>query len=290
MAVLINGKKLAEELREEIKADVSKLKRRPGVAVIIIGDDPASQMYVRNKKKDCMDVGILSREFVYPRSITEEELLYRINKLNQDEDIDGILIQLPIPAHIDESRVIRAIDPSKDVDCFHPYNVGEMLLGEPGLWPCTPSGIMQLLKAYNIDVAGKNCVVVGRSNIVGKPMGLMMLREDATVTFCHSKTENLAEKTSKADILISAVGQIGLIRGNMVKEGAVVIDVAMNRDPVTKKFSGDVVFDEVEPKASFITPVPGGVGPMTRTVLLKNIVFASKNHQKQWLKNEDENL
>lgn len=280
MAVIIDGKALAEQLREEIKQDVATLKRRPGVAVIIIGDDPASQMYVRNKKKDCMNVGILSREFVYPTSITEEELLYRINKLNHDEDIDGILIQLPIPDHIDEYRVIRAIDPSKDVDCFHPYNVGEMLLGEPGLWPCTPSGIMQILKSYNIEVTGKNCVVVGRSNIVGKPMGLMMLREDATVTFCHSKTPDLAEKTRKADILISAVGHLNLITGDMVKEGAVVIDVAMNRDPVTKKFSGDVVFDEVEPKASYITPVPGGVGPMTRTVLLKNIVYAAQQHQK----------
>lgn len=281
MATIIDGKMLAEKLREEIKNEVAKMKRRPGVAVIIIGDDPASQMYVRNKKRDCLNVGILSREFVYPRSITEEELLYRINKLNNDEDIDGILIQLPIPDHIDESRVIRAIDPSKDVDCFHPYNVGEMLLGEPGLWPCTPSGIMQILKEYKIPVKGRNCVVVGRSNIVGKPMGLMMLREDATVTFCHSKTENLAATTRKADILISAVGQLNLITGDMIKEGAVVIDVAMNRDPLTKKFSGDVVFDEAVEKASYITPVPGGVGPMTRAVLLQNILYAAKEHQKK---------
>ena len=277
MAILIDGKQLAIDTRAKIKEDAAKLPRRPGLAVILVGEDPASQVYVRNKERDCIQCGFAGQTFRM-EDCSEEELLELIDRLNKSETIDGILVQLPLPKNINERRVLEAIDPNKDVDAFHPENVGRMIVGKPVLWPCTPAGVMEMFHAYGIDLTGKHCVVVGRSNIVGKPMGLLMLREDATVTFCHSKTPNLAEKTRTADVLVVAAGHQGLISADMVKEGAVVIDVAMNRDPETGKFTGDVLFDEVEKKASYITPVPGDVGPMTRAILMKNVYAAARHN------------
>lgn len=276
MAILIDGKHLAKELRQQIRDEAAKLPRRPGLAVILVGEDPASQVYVRNKEKDCVQCGFSGQTYRMD-TCTEEELLALIQRLNNDPLTDGILVQLPLPADIDERRVLESIRPDKDVDAFHPENVGRMVVGEPYLWPCTPGGIMELFRAHDISLAGKVCVMVGRSNIVGKPMGLLMLRENATVIFCHSKTENLAQMTRQADVLVVAAGKRNLITADMVKEGAVVIDVAMNRDPETGAFTGDVVFDEVEKKASYITPVPGGVGPMTRAILMRNVLAAAKH-------------
>ena len=276
MAIIIDGKALAEKICAEIAEETAGLPRRPTLAAILVGDDPASQIYVRNKEKDCLKCGIVSRRFELPEATEQEELLRLIGKLNGDAAVDGILVQLPLPAHIDESVIINAILPEKDIDAFHPTNVGRMIVGEPLLWPCTPAGIIELLHAYGIDPDGRICVIVGRSNIVGRPMGLLLLRENGTVIYCHTHTPELAALTRQADILVVAAGCPRLIRGDMVKEGAVVIDVAMNRDPVTGKFFGDVVFDEVEPRASFITPVPGGVGPMTRAMLMRNILTAAK--------------
>ena len=233
---------------------------------------------MKNKTKDCDECSYLSRRFDLPADISEEHLLGIIDKLNKDSAIDGILVQLPLPEHMDEKRIIEAISPEKDVDVFHPMNVGRMVRGDAKLWPCTPSGIMELLRAYHISVEGKHCVMVGRSNIVGKPMGLLLLKENGTVTYCHRKTQDLASFTQQADVLIVAAGCKGLITGEMVKEGAVVIDVAMNRDESTGKFTGDVLFEEVAPKAAYITPVPGGVGPMTRAMLMKNVLTLAKIH------------
>ena len=278
MAVILDGKALAAEIRRKIREDAGKLPRRPGLAVILVGDDPASQLYVKNKTKDCDECSYLSRRFDLPADISEEHLLGIIDKLNKDSAIDGILVQLPLPEHMDERRIIEAISPEKDVDVFHPMNVGRMVRGDAKLWPCTPSGIMELLRAYHISVEGKHCVMVGRSNIVGKPMGLLLLKENGTVTYCHRKTQDLASFTRQADVLIVAAGCKGLIAGEMVKEGAVVIDVAMNRDESTGKFTGDVLFEEAAPKAAYITPVPGGVGPMTRAMLMKNVLTLAKIH------------
>ena len=278
MATIIDGKKVASEIRSKIIDESKQLPRKPGLAVILIGDDPASRLYVSNKEKDCTECGFISREYKLPIETTQEELLKIIYLLNKDETIDGILVQLPIPDHIDERTIIEAIDPNKDVDAFHPVNVGKMIVGEPVLWPCTPAGIMELFNAYNISLEGKICVMVGRSNIVGKPMTLLMLRHNGTVISCHSYTKNLPDITRQADVLVVATGNLNLITGDMVKDGAVVIDVAMNRDPQTGKFTGDVVFSEVSEKASFITPVPGGVGPMTRAILMRNILTAAKMH------------
>lgn len=278
MATLIDGKAVAKRIRAEITAEAERLPRKPGLAVILVGEDPASCVYVRNKEKDCAECGFASREYRMPDTATEAELLSLINRLNGDGTVDGILVQLPLPAHIDERRVIEAIAPDKDVDAFHPVNVGRMTAGVPSLLPCTPAGIMELLRAYDIDPAGKTCVVVSRSNIVGKPMGILLLRAHGTVIFCHSRTKDLAAMTRQADILITAAGQRGLITEDMIKEGAAVVDVAMNRDPDTGKFTGDVRFEEVERKASFISPVPGGVGPMTRAILMRNILTAAKEH------------
>lgn len=278
MAVIIDGKALAADTRKKIREEADKLPRRPGLAVILVGEDPASQIYVRNKAKDCEECNYLSRRFDLPVDTPEEQLLGIIDKLNKDSRIDGILVQLPLPEHMDEKRIIEAISPEKDVDVFHPTNVGRMVRGDAKLWPCTPSGIMEMLKAYQISVGGKHCVMVGRSNIVGKPMGLLLLKENGTLTYCHRKTKDLASFTQQADILIVAAGCRGLITGEMVKDGAVVIDVAMNRDEITGKFTGDVLFDEVAPKASYITPVPGGVGPMTRAMLMKNVLTLAKIH------------
>ena len=242
LATILDGKALAAHLRAQIKEDTVALPRRPGLAVILVGEDPASQLYVRNKTKDCEECGYLSRRFDLPADTSEEILLGIINKLNRDSKIDGILVQLPLPPQINEKSIIEAIAPEKDVDAFHPVNVGRMVRGDALVWPCTPSGIQEMLDAYNISEDGKICVVVGRSNIVGKPMGLLLLRGHGTVIYCHRHTPDLAAMTRQADILVVAAGCRGLIRGDMVKEGAVVIDVAMNRDPETGKFSGDVLF------------------------------------------------
>ena len=277
-AKIIDGKALAAKVKEEMRLKSAQLNKKPGLAVIIVGDNPASRVYVNGKKKDCEECGFYSEEYALPAEATQAQLLDLIDVLNDRKDIDGILVQLPLPAHFDEREVLRAIRPDKDVDCFHPYNVGKLMIGEEGFLPCTPAGVMRMLKEYGIEVQGKHCVVVGRSNIVGKPQAILMLRENATVTICHSRTPDLAQECRRADILVAAVGKVGLITADMVKEGAVVIDVAMNRNQ-QGKLCGDVCYDEVACKASFITPVPGGVGPMTRAMLMENTLFAAKSHQ-----------
>ena len=272
MPQIIDGKAISAQIKDEVKEKVSQLKEQ-GIsvclAVIQVGNDPASSVYVGNKKKACAYVGIESLAYELAEETTQEKLLSLIGELNAREDVNGILVQLPLPKHIDEDAVIRAIDPKKDVDGFHPQSVGALCIGQPGFVSCTPAGIIQLLKRSGIEIAGKECVVIGRSNIVGKPMALLLLRENATVTIAHSKTQNLKEVTREADILIVAVGRAGMITGEYVKEGAVVIDVGINRDE-NNKLCGDVDFDTVEPVSSAITPVPGGVGPMTIAMLLHN--------------------
>ena len=278
-AIVMDGKALAAKVKARALAQSGELARKPGLAVILVGENPASQVYVRGKEKDCEECGILNLGAKLPADTTETELLTHIDRLNTDPAVDGILVQLPLPAHIDEGKVLRAISPAKDVDCFHPENVGEMMVGDPICWPCTPFGVMELLREYGISASGKHCVVLGRSNIVGKPMTLLLLRDNGTVTVCHSRTPDLKEQCLQADILVSAVGKVGLVTADMVKEGAVVIDVAMNRDE-NGKLCGDVDYAAVAEKASFITPVPGGVGPMTRAVLMRNVLAAAKDHQK----------
>ncbi|MBM6939231.1 bifunctional methylenetetrahydrofolate dehydrogenase/methenyltetrahydrofolate cyclohydrolase FolD [Pseudoflavonifractor phocaeensis] len=278
-AKIMDGKALAAQVKSRVKAQVEGLTARPGLAVILVGDDPASRVYVNGKKRDCAECGIYSEEYALPASTTQEELMELVEALNGREDIDGILCQLPLPKGLDEEAVIRAIDPAKDVDCFHPYNVGELMIGRQSFQPCTPAGVMELLDAYGIDPAGKHAVVVGRSNIVGKPQAMLLLQRSATVTVCHSKTADLAQECRQADILVSAVGRVGLITADMVKDGAVVIDVAMNRN-AEGKLCGDVCYEEVAQKASYITPVPGGVGPMTRAMLMVNTLTAAKRHGK----------
>ena len=276
MAEIISGKVVSAAKREEIKNRVAALKENGkdvGLAVIIVGNNSASRVYVNNKKKACEEVGIKSFEYALPEETTQEELLEIIEKLNKSSEVNGILCQLPLPSHIDEQAIINAIDPKKDVDAFHPFNVGHIMIGDYTFLPCTPAGIMEMLKFYNIDVKGKKCVVIGRSNIVGKPMAMLLLKENGTVEICHSRTENLKEETLSADILVAAVGKAYFVTADMVKDGAVVIDVGMNRNE-EGKLCGDVCFDEVEKKASYITPVPGGVGPMTITMLLENTVRA----------------
>lgn len=278
MAIIIDGKATSASIREEIKAETAALCEkgvRPGLAVIIVGEDPASKIYVRNKKKACEEVGFLSEEYALPESTTEKELTALIDRLNADNSIHGILVQSPLPKHLDEKRIVAGIVPEKDVDAFSEENVGKITLGTPRFLPCTPAGIMELLKRYNIETKGKHAVVVGRSNIVGKPMGLLLLGADCTVTTCHSRTVDLARYTREADILVAAVGRSKLIKGDMVKDGAVIIDVGMNRDE-NGKLTGDVDFEECEKKASYITPVPGGVGPMTITMLLINTLESAK--------------
>ena len=277
MAIRIDGKALAVKVKERVREETAKLPRRPGLAVILVGDDPASRVYVSGKEKDCAECGILSFEHKLPAETTQEELLALIAQLNADPAVDGILCQLPLPKHLDEELVINSIVADKDVDCFHPFNVGRMVIGEPVFLPCTPAGVMEMLKEYEIPIRGKRCVVLGRSNIVGKPMSMLLTQADGTVTTCHSRTENLAEITREADILVSAIGKTKFVTADMVKDGAVVIDVAMNRDE-NGKLCGDVDFAAVEPKSSYITPVPGGVGPMTRALLMRNILTAAKNH------------
>ena len=279
MAQIIDGKKISAQIREELKlkvADLTEKGCRPGLAVIIVGEDAASQVYVRNKEKGCADLGIYSEKYALPESTTQDELLALIDKLNNDNNIDGILCQLPVPKHIDDKAIIAAISPDKDVDAFCVSNVGKVMIGEYSFAPCTPSGVMDLLSYSGISVRGKNCVVLGRSNIVGKPMAMLLLEQDGTVTICHSKTKNLKEICREADVIVAAIGRPNFVTGDMVKEGAVVTDVGIKRDE-NNKLCGDVCFAEVEPKASFITPVPGGVGPMTITILLKNTVQSALN-------------
>jgi methylenetetrahydrofolate dehydrogenase (NADP+)/methenyltetrahydrofolate cyclohydrolase len=269
MAVLMDGKALAAKVKAQVAEQTANLDRKPGLAVVVVGDNPASRVYVNGKKRDCAECGFFSEERHLPEDTTQEELLAQVAELNGRADIDGILVQLPLPKQLNEREVLMAIAPQKDVDCFHPYNIGKLMIGESAFLPCTPAGVMKLLEEYGIDPEGKHCVMVGRSNIVGKPQALLMLHRGATVTICHSKTRNLAEECRRADILVSAVGKVGLITADMVKEGAVVIDVAMNRNE-EGKLCGDVDFDAVAEKASYITPVPGGVGPMTRAMLMVN--------------------
>lgn len=278
MANIIDGKQISKDIKEELKEEVASLVaqgRKCCLAVIQVGNDPASSVYVGNKKKACAYVRIESLAYELPEETTEEELLTIIDKLNKDANVHGILCQLPLPKHINEDHVIKAISPKKDVDGFHPQNVGALVIGEKGFVSCTPAGIIQLLKRSNIEMDGKHCVVVGRSNIVGKPMSLLMLRENATVTICHSHTKNLKEICKEADILIVAIGKPQFIDKEYVKDGAVVIDVGIHRDE-NNKLCGDVKYDEVEPVASYITPVPGGVGPMTIAMLMHNCVEAMK--------------
>lgn len=279
MAKLIDGKLVSAKVRADVREETELLKKKgvtPGLAVIIVGDDPASRVYVNNKKKACADVGFYSEEYALPADTTMDELLEVIDVLNKRDDIDGILCQLPLPKHLDEKAVIDYISSSKDVDAFSPVNVGKIMIGDYDFLPCTPAGVMELLKYYNIDPSGKNCVVIGRSNIVGKPMAMLLLHANGTVSICHSKTKDLSAITKNADILVAAVGRAKFVTAEMVKPGAVVIDVGMNR--VDGKLCGDVDFDGVEPLASYITPVPGGVGPMTIGMLMKNTLKAAKLH------------
>lgn len=275
---IIDGKKVAAFVKDSIAQEVSENGYTPGLAVIIVGNDPASRVYVNNKEKACAYCGFYSEEHALPEDTTQGELIALIEKLNQDENIDGILCQLPLPRHIDEKAVIEAIAPCKDVDAFSEVDVGKVMIGNYTFSPCTPAGVMELLKYYDIDVSGKNAVVIGRSNIVGKPMAMLLLHADATVTLCHSKTANLKELCRQADIVVSAVGRIGAVTADMVKEGAVVIDVGINRD-AQGKLCGDVDFEAVKEKTSFITPVPGGVGPMTIAILMQNTLKAYKTNK-----------
>lgn len=277
-ATIIDGKALAAKTKENVRAEAEKLSRKPGLAVVLVGDDPASRVYVNGKKRDCEECGFYSEEYALPADTTQEALLALVTELNGREDIDGILVQLPLPKGLNEKEVLLSIDPSKDVDCFHPFNVGQLTIGEPVYQPCTPGGVMEMLREYHIDPAGKRCVVLGRSNIVGKPMGMLLLHANGTVVTCHSQTPDMAALAASADILVSAVGKTGLVTGEMVKEGAVVIDVAMNRNEAGK-LCGDVCYEEAAARASYITPVPGGVGPMTRAMLMKNTLKAAKLHQ-----------
>ena len=277
MAVRIDGKAIAAAVRAEVRAEVEEMKKQgctPGLAVIVVGDDPASRVYVNNKKKACAEAGILSEEFALPAETTQEELLTLVAELNARTDIHGILCQLPLPKHLDDKAVIEAISPDKDVDAFHAANVGRIMIGDYTFLPCTPAGVMELLHRTDISVAGKHCVVIGRSNIVGKPMAMLLLHENATVTICHSRTQNLKEICREADVLVAAVGRAGFVTTDMVKPGAVVVDVGINRG-ADGKLCGDVD-PAVEELAGYMTPVPGGVGPMTIAMLLKNTITAAK--------------
>lgn len=279
MAQIINGKEVSKRTREEIARETeelfSKYGRRPGLAVIIVGEDPASKVYVANKEKGCAEVGFYSELYRLPEQTQMEELLALIEKLNNDEKINGILCQLPLPKHLDEEQVILAINPNKDVDAFHPVNTGKIMIGNHSFLPCTPAGVMKLIESTGTDISGKECVVIGRSNIVGKPQAMLLLQANGTVTICHSRTKDLKEVTKRADILVVAIGKPDFVTGDMIKEGAIVIDVGMNRRQ-DGKLTGDVDFESAEKVASYITPVPGGVGPMTITMLLQNTLTAFK--------------
>ncbi|MDE6385016.1 MAG: bifunctional methylenetetrahydrofolate dehydrogenase/methenyltetrahydrofolate cyclohydrolase FolD [Eubacterium sp.] len=275
---IIDGKAVSKAVRERVAGETAELKKKgvtPGLAVIIVGEDPASQVYVRNKEKACEEVGFFSEKFALPESTTQEELNALVKELNERDDINGILCQLPLPKHLDDKEVINLINPIKDVDAFHPVNVGAIMIGDYNFLPCTPAGVMELIHSTGVDVCGKKAVVIGRSNIVGKPMAMLLLHENATVEITHSRTQNLAEITAGADILVAAIGKAKFVTADMVKEGAVVIDVGMNRDE-NGKLCGDVDFEAVKDKCSYITPVPGGVGPMTISMLMQNTLTAAK--------------
>ena len=280
MANIIDGKAVSAQVKEGIRQEVEALKAKGieiGLAVVIVGDDPASQVYVKNKEKACEAVGFNSYKYALPAETTEEELLALVDKLNNDDKVDGILVQLPLPKHLDDKIIINNIRPDKDVDAFHPVNVGKIMIGDYSFLPCTPAGVMELIKSTGTEVAGKECVVIGRSNIVGKPQAMLLLHENGTVTITHSKTKNLKEVCARADILVAAVGRAKMVTADYIKEGAVVIDVGMNRDE-NGKLCGDVDFEDCKEKAGFITPVPGGVGPMTIAMLMKNTLTAGKEH------------
>lgn len=276
--MIIDGKAVSKAVRERVAAETQQLKEKgvtPGLAVIIVGEDPASQVYVRNKEKACEEVGFYSEKFALPENTTQQELNSLVMELNERSDINGILCQLPLPAHLDDKEVINLINPIKDVDAFHPVNVGAIMIGDYNFLPCTPAGVMELIHSTGVDVCGKKAVVIGRSNIVGKPMAMLLLHENATVEITHSKTQNLAEIAAGADILVAAIGKAKFVGADMVKQGAVVIDVGMNRDE-NGKLCGDVDFEAVKDKCSYITPVPGGVGPMTISMLMQNTLTAAK--------------
>lgn len=280
MANIIDGKLVSQQVKDSIKEEVEQLRSKGieiGLAVVIVGDDPASQVYVKNKEKACEAVGFNSYKYALPAETTEEELLALVDKLNNDDKVDGILVQLPLPKHLDDKIIINNIRPDKDVDAFHPVNVGKIMIGDYSFLPCTPAGVMELIKSTGTEVSGKECVVIGRSNIVGKPQAMLLLHENGTVTITHSKTKNLKEVCSKADILVAAVGRAKMVTADYIKEGAVVIDVGMNRDE-NGKLCGDVDFEDCKEKAGYITPVPGGVGPMTIAMLMKNTLTAGKEH------------
>ena len=278
MAEIISGKIVSEQVKNRVKAEAEKLKEQGvniGLAVVIVGNDPASRVYVNSKKKACQYVGFNSYEYALDENITQQELLDLVEVLNNDRKVNGILVQLPLPKHIDENAIINAISPEKDVDAFHPFNVGKIMIGDFAFLPCTPAGVMELIDSTGVEIAGKSCVVIGRSNIVGKPMAMLLLHRSGTVTICHSKTQNLKEICKNADILVASVGKPNFVTADMVKEGAVVIDVGINRLE-NGKLCGDVKFDEVSEKAGWITPVPGGVGPMTIAMLMQNTLTAGK--------------
>ncbi len=282
MANVIDGKKIAKKLREELISEVNELKEQgvyPGLAVILVGKDPAAQVYVSNRGRDCKELGIYSKEYILPEHTTQEELLKLIDKLNHDREIHGILVQLPLPTHINQNTILSSITPKKDVDVFHPENVGKIVSGDYVYLPCTPAGVMEIIKHSGVDLNGKKCVVIGRSNIVGKPIGLLMLHANCTVTICHSRTKNLKDICRSADVLIVAMGKPRYITKDMVREGAMIIDVGTNQDE-NGKLCGDVDFENVKEVAGYITPVPGGVGPMTRLTLLRNTIIAAKRHVK----------
>ncbi len=275
MAKLIDGKAVSQKVKEEVRAEIEREGLEVGLAVVIVGNNQASRVYVNNKKKACEVCGIKSYEYALPEETPESELLGLVDTLNADPKVNGILVQLPLPKQINEEKIIARISPEKDVDAFHAVNVGKIMIGNYSFLPCTPAGVMELIHSTGTDVSGKECVVIGRSNIVGKPMAMLLLHENATVTICHSRTKDLAAVCRRADILVSAVGKADFVTADMVKDGAVVIDVGMNRN-AENKLCGDVKFDEVEPKASYITPVPGGVGPMTIAMLMKNTLMAKR--------------
>ena len=279
-AVQMDGRALAGRIKEQVRAQVERMERRPGLAAVRVGEDPASQVYTRSRRKDCALCGIYHEEYVLPQDTTQPELMDLIDMLNSRADIDGILMEFPLPEHLDSRAVQMAIRPDKDVDCINPANMGHLMLGEEALRPCTPAAVMRLLEEYGVETAGKTCVLVGRSSIVGKPLAMLMLLGDATVTICHTKTAMLAEECRRADILVTAAGEAGLITADLVKDGAVVVDIAVNRD-ARGALCGDTVYDQVVQKAACLTPVPGGVGPVTRAILMENTLKAAAGHNRK---------
>ena len=279
-AVVMDGRALAAKIKEEVRLRVERMEHKPGLAVILVGDNPAARTYAGGKKRDCEQCGVYSEEYLLPGGTSQEELLELVSALNEREDIDGILLLVPLPGHLDQRAAVMAIRPDKDVDCVHPVNMGDLMLGVDSFQPCTPAGVIRLLDEYHIDPAGKRCVMVGRSNIVGKPQAVLLLKRNGTVTVCHTKTRDLAGECRQADILVSAAGRAGLITADMVKEGAVVIDVSINRD-AQGRLRGDVDYAAAAEKAGYITPVPGGIGPVTRSILMENTLTAALRHGKK---------